>query len=37
MPAILKALAPFYVPLFVALVIIVLFPELTLWLPKMLR
>ena len=37
MPAILKALVPFYVPLFVALVIIVLFPELTLWLPKMLR
>ena len=37
MPAILKALVPFYVPLFVALAIITYFPELTLWLPKMLR
>jgi tripartite ATP-independent transporter DctM subunit len=37
MPAILKALVPFYIPLFVALAIITYFPELTLWLPKMLR
>ena len=37
MPAILKALVPFYVPLFLALAIITYFPELTLWLPKMLR
>ena len=37
MPAILKALIPFYVPLFVALAIITFVPELTLWLPKMLR
>ena len=37
MPAILKALLPFYVPLVVALAIIVAFPELSLWLPKMLR
>jgi tripartite ATP-independent transporter DctM subunit len=37
MPAIFKALLPFYIPLFGALAIITLFPELTLWLPKMLR
>ncbi len=37
MPAILRALLPFYLPLFVALAIITYFPELTLWLPKMLR
>ena len=37
MPEILKALIPFYVPLFVSLAIITYFPELTLWLPKMLR
>jgi tripartite ATP-independent transporter DctM subunit len=37
MPAILKALIPFYVPLFVSLAIITYLPELTLWLPKMLR
>jgi tripartite ATP-independent transporter DctM subunit len=37
MPAILKALVPFYIPLFLALAIITYFPELTLWLPKMLR
>jgi tripartite ATP-independent transporter DctM subunit len=37
MPDILKALIPFYVPLFVSLAIITYFPELTLWLPKMLR
>ena len=36
-PAILKALLPFYVPLFVSLAIITFVPELTLWLPKMLR
>lgn len=37
MPAILRALLPFYIPLFVSLAIITYFPELTLWLPKMLR
>jgi TRAP-type C4-dicarboxylate transport system permease large subunit len=37
MPAILKALVPFYLPLFAALGIITYFPELSLWLPKMLR
>jgi tripartite ATP-independent transporter DctM subunit len=37
MPAILKALIPFYVPLFLSLAIITYLPELTLWLPKMLR
>jgi tripartite ATP-independent transporter DctM subunit len=37
MPAILRALLPFYLPLFVALAIITYVPELTLWLPKMLR
>jgi tripartite ATP-independent transporter DctM subunit len=37
MPAIFKALIPFYIPLFGALAIITFLPELTLWLPKMLR
>jgi tripartite ATP-independent transporter DctM subunit len=37
MPAIFKALIPFYIPLFGALAVITFFPELTLWLPKMLR
>lgn len=37
MPAIFKALLPFYIPLFGALAIITFVPELTLWLPKMLR
>lgn len=37
MPAILRALLPFYLPLFLALAIITFVPELTLWLPKMLR
>jgi tripartite ATP-independent transporter DctM subunit len=37
MPAIFKALLPLYIPLFLSLAIITLFPELTLWLPKMLR
>ena len=37
MPAVLKALIPFYVPLVVALAIITFVPEITLWLPKMLR
>lgn len=37
MPAIFKALIPFYVPLFLTLAIITLVPELSLWLPKMLR
>ena len=37
MPAILKALLPFYLPLFLSLAIITAWPELTLWLPKMLR
>ena len=34
MPAIFKALLPFYIPLFGALAIITVFPELTLWLPE---
>jgi tripartite ATP-independent transporter DctM subunit len=37
MPAVLKAILPFYIPLFVSLFIITLWPELTLWLPKMIR
>lgn len=37
MPAIFKALLPFYIPLFGSLAIITFCPELTLWLPKMLR
>ncbi len=37
MRAVLKEMIPFYIPLFGTLVIITLFPELTLWLPKMLR
>lgn len=37
MPAIFKALIPFYIPLFGALAIITFFPEVSLWLPKMLR
>lgn len=37
MPAILKALIPFYAPLIISLAIITYFPGLTLWLPKMLR
>jgi TRAP-type C4-dicarboxylate transport system permease large subunit len=28
---------PFYIPLFVSLFIITIWPELTLWLPKMIR
>ena len=37
MRAILKELLPFYVPLFGTLAIITLWPELSLWLPKMMR
>jgi TRAP-type C4-dicarboxylate transport system permease large subunit len=37
MRAVLKEMIPFYIPLVGTLVIITLFPELTLWLPKMLR
>jgi len=37
MSAVLKAVLPFYIPLFVSLFIITIWPELTLWLPKMLR
>jgi tripartite ATP-independent transporter DctM subunit len=37
MPAIFKALIPFYIPLFGALAIITFLPEVTLWLPRMLR
>jgi len=37
MRAILKELIPFYVPLFGTLAIITLWPELSLWLPKMMR
>ena len=35
--SVLRATMPFYIPLFVSLFIITLWPELTLWLPKMLR
>jgi tripartite ATP-independent transporter DctM subunit len=37
MRAILKQLLPFYIPLFGTLLILTLFPEISLWLPKMLR
>jgi len=37
MSAVLKAVIPFYIPLFVSLFIITIWPELTLWLPKMIR
>jgi tripartite ATP-independent transporter DctM subunit len=37
MRAVLRELLPFYIPLFGTLVILTLFPEITLWLPKMLR
>lgn len=37
MSAVLKAVIPFYIPLFLSLFIITLWPELTLWLPKMMR
>lgn len=35
--AVLRATLPFYIPLFVSLFIITIWPELTLWLPKMMR
>lgn len=35
--SVLRATLPFYIPLFGALLVITLWPELTLWLPKMLR
>jgi TRAP-type C4-dicarboxylate transport system permease large subunit len=34
---VLRQLVPFYVPLLLTLAIITLLPELTLWLPKMIR
>lgn len=34
---VLRATLPFYIPLFVSLFIITLWPELSLWLPKMMR
>ncbi|MNL71868.1 Sialic acid TRAP transporter permease protein SiaT [compost metagenome] len=37
MSAVLKSVVPFYIPLFVSLLIITIWPELTLWLPKMIR
>lgn len=37
MRAILRELLPFYVPLFGTLMLITFFPEISLWLPKMLR
>jgi tripartite ATP-independent transporter DctM subunit len=37
MRAVLKELLPFYIPLVATLAIITFFPELTLWLPKMIR
>jgi len=35
--SVLRATAPFYLPLFLSLFIITIWPELTLWLPRMLR
>lgn len=37
MKAILRQLLPFYVPLFATLLVLTLVPELSLWLPKMMR
>jgi tripartite ATP-independent transporter DctM subunit len=37
MRELLKAMLPFYIPLFATLALITLVPELSLWLPKMLR
>ena len=37
MSAVLKAVLPFYIPLFFSLIIITIWPDLTLWLPKMMR
>ncbi len=37
MRAILRQLVPYYIPLFATLIILTLFPEISLWLPKMLR
>ena len=37
MSAVLKAVLPFYIPLFFSLIILTLWPDLTLWLPKMMR
>ena len=37
MSAVLKAVLPFYIPLFISLIIITIWPGLTLWLPKMMR
>ena len=37
MSAVLKTVMPFYIPLFLSLFIITVWPELTLWLPKMMR
>ncbi len=37
MKAILRQLIPFYVPLFATLLLLTLVPELSLWLPKMMR
>lgn len=37
MRAILRELLPFYIPLFGTLMLITFFPEISLWLPKMLR
>src|SRR5690606_8104442 len=35
--AVLRAVLPFYIPLLVALIIITFWPDLSLWLPKMMR
>jgi tripartite ATP-independent transporter DctM subunit len=37
MRSVLKELMPFYIPLIATLVIITVFPEISLWLPKMIR
>jgi TRAP-type C4-dicarboxylate transport system permease large subunit len=35
MPAILRAMIPFYLPLIATLAIITLFPAVSLWIPRM--
>jgi len=35
--AVLRAVVPFYIPLFLMLFVITIWPDLVLWLPKMLR
>jgi TRAP-type C4-dicarboxylate transport system permease large subunit len=37
MRAVLRELMPFYIPLLATLAIITFFPEVSLWIPKMIR